>query len=146
MWSPLQGSAGPPGRGSGPSRLRLSARGTGAWFAAPRVALAAWRHREGQSAEPLGSGQPGRTMPNGIKPVDPLDSLSAVRTTYRSGGQPGTCKYWILDLGTHLPAAPAAPPTPGCVLPGSCRSGGGGLENRKGLCLTAGMRYLRTAL
>lgn len=40
-------------------------------------------------------------MPNGIKPVDPLDSLSSVGSAYRSGGQPGTCKYWILDLGTH---------------------------------------------
>lgn len=44
-------------------------------------------------------------MPNGIKPVDPLDSLSAVSTAYRGSGQPGTCKYWILDLGTYLPAA-----------------------------------------
>lgn len=44
-------------------------------------------------------------MPNGIKPVDPLDSLSAVSTAYHGGGQPGTCKYWILDLGTYLPVA-----------------------------------------
>lgn len=41
------------------------------------------------------------TMPNGIKPVEALDSLSAVSSAYRSGGPPGTCKYWILDLGTH---------------------------------------------
>lgn len=41
-------------------------------------------------------------MPNGIKPVDTLDSLSSVGSAYCSGRQPGTCKYWILDLGRRL--------------------------------------------
>lgn len=40
-------------------------------------------------------------MPNGLKPVDTLDSLSSVSSAYCGGGQPGTCKYWILDLGTQ---------------------------------------------
>lgn len=40
-------------------------------------------------------------MPNGVKPVDPLDSLPSVSAAYRGSGQPGPCKYWILDLGTH---------------------------------------------
>ncbi|DAA17791.1 TPA: triple functional domain (PTPRF interacting) [Bos taurus] len=50
-------------------------------------------------------------MPNGIKPVDPLDSLSAVSTAYRGGGQPGTCKYWILDLDSlSVSSNDASPP------------------------------------
>lgn len=53
-------------------------------------------------------GSSARTMPNGIKPVDPLDALSSVGAAYRSGGQPSNCKYWILDLGTR-----AAGPSPG---------------------------------
>lgn len=53
--------------------------------------------RDQRLQPPVGSAH---TMPNGIKPVDPLDSLSSVGAAYRSGGQPGTCKYWILDLGT----------------------------------------------
>lgn len=60
----------------------------------------------GQGAEPQSPARSARTMPNGIKPVDPLDSLpsvSSVSSAYRSSGQPGTCKYWILDLGTPAP-------------------------------------------
>lgn len=58
-------------------------------------------------------------MPNGVKPVDPLDSLSSVGSAYRSSGQPGTCKYWILDLGTlaspHAPSAAASQVAAGTV-------------------------------
>uniref|UniRef100_A0A452S887 Trio Rho guanine nucleotide exchange factor n=1 Tax=Ursus americanus TaxID=9643 RepID=A0A452S887_URSAM len=50
-------------------------------------------------------------MPNGIKPVDALDSLSAVSSAYRSGGPPGTCKYWILDLDSlSVSSNDASPP------------------------------------
>lgn len=42
-------------------------------------------------------------MPNGIKRLDTLDSLRSVNSSYCGNRQPGTCKYWILDLGisTH---------------------------------------------
>jgi len=50
-------------------------------------------------------------MPNGIKPVEALDSLSAVSSAYRSGGPPGTCKYWILDLDSlSVSSNDASPP------------------------------------
>uniref|UniRef100_A0A452V9D6 Trio Rho guanine nucleotide exchange factor n=1 Tax=Ursus maritimus TaxID=29073 RepID=A0A452V9D6_URSMA len=50
-------------------------------------------------------------MPNGIKPVDALDSLSAVSSAYRSSGPPGTCKYWILDLDSlSVSSNDASPP------------------------------------
>lgn len=75
-----------------------------------RLTLAAPRDRPGgdRSLQPPASSA--RTMPNGIKPADPLDSLSPVGSAYCSGGQPGTCKYWILDLGTRAPRpAPGLP-------------------------------------
>ncbi|KAF6127928.1 trio Rho guanine nucleotide exchange factor [Phyllostomus discolor] len=50
-------------------------------------------------------------MPNGVKPVDPLDSLSSVGSAYRNSGQPGTCKYWILDLDSlSVSSNDASPP------------------------------------
>lgn len=76
-------------------------------------------------------------MPNGIKPVDPLDSLSAVSAAYRSSGEPSTCKYWILDLGTHPRSAPAHSPwavsfqaAAGVMVVGFANT------NRKVLCFT----------
>ncbi|EPY86360.1 triple functional domain protein [Camelus ferus] len=70
------------------------------------------RQREAWDSEPLASSWLGRTMPNGIKPPDPLDSLSpVVGSAYRSGGQPGTCKYWILDLDSlSVSSNDASPP------------------------------------
>lgn len=76
-----------------------------------RLTLAAPTDRPGGNRSRQPPASSALTMPNGIKPVDPLDSLSPVGSAYRSsGGQPGTCKYWILDLGTRLPApAPGLP-------------------------------------
>lgn len=62
------------------------------------------------------------TMPNGIKPVDPLDSLSPVGSAYRSSAQPGTCKYWILDLGTRAPRPCAWLPSRWCGMIAGCPS------------------------
>lgn len=87
-------------------------------------------------------------MPNGIKPPDPLDSLSpVVGSAYRSGGQPGTCKYWILDLGTHILApAPASLLSRACFLPGGRRVLVVGLETDMSCAFTAETYCLLTIL
>lgn len=71
------------------------------WFCRRAGYSGCCRDREGRGSEPQSQVSSALTMPNGIKPVDPLDSLSSVSSAYHSSGQPSTCKYWILDLGTH---------------------------------------------
>lgn len=72
-------------------------------------------------------------MPNGVKPADPLDALSSVGAAYRSGGQPGNCKYWILDLGTR-----AAGPPRGAAMGSPCALSWASTL-RRAVCLVGGL-------
>uniref|UniRef100_A0A8C8SY33 Trio Rho guanine nucleotide exchange factor n=1 Tax=Pelusios castaneus TaxID=367368 RepID=A0A8C8SY33_9SAUR len=50
-------------------------------------------------------------MPNGVKQIDTLDSLHSLNPTYCGNGQPGNCKYWILDLDSlSVSSNDASPP------------------------------------
>uniref|UniRef100_A0A7M4G1G5 Trio Rho guanine nucleotide exchange factor n=1 Tax=Crocodylus porosus TaxID=8502 RepID=A0A7M4G1G5_CROPO len=50
-------------------------------------------------------------MPNRIKQLDTLDSLHPVNSSYCGNRQPGSCKYWILDLDSlSVSSNDASPP------------------------------------